>query len=82
MFSHKDRPIDKQIRCESIAFCEVEKIAEEKGLPVLGEIPYDPLMIEAQREEKNIVEYWRDSVCSKALERVYERFSMILEELR
>ena len=52
MFSHKDRPIDKQIRCESIAFCEVEKIAEEKGLPVLGEIPYDPLMIEAQREEK------------------------------
>jgi len=60
----------------------LKKIAEEKGLPLLGEIPYDPLIIEAQREGKTIVEYSRDSVCSKALERVYERFSMILEELR
>jgi MinD superfamily P-loop ATPase len=61
---------------------KLKRIAEEKGLPLLGEIPYDPLITEAQREGKTIVEYSRDSKSSKALQRVYERFSKILEELR
>jgi uncharacterized LabA/DUF88 family protein len=40
------------------------------------------LITEAQREGKTIVEYSRDSKSSKALQRVCERFSKILEELR
>jgi len=64
------------------SLCEkLRVIAQEKNLPFLGEIPYDPFIMEAQRQGKTIVEYSRDSVSLKALEAVFERFSRVLEEL-
>jgi len=68
------------ILCEGCGSCFV--FCPHSAVSLLGEIPYDPLITEAQREGKTIVEYSRDSKSSKALQRVYERFSKILEELR
>jgi MinD superfamily P-loop ATPase len=51
------------------------------GLAFLGEIPYDPLVTEAQRERNNILDFAPDSPASRAIREISIKLHTILEEL-
>jgi len=51
----------------------IEDYARDKGLPVMGRIPFDPLFIEAMVQKQTIIEYDGNSNASQAVEEIWER---------
>ena len=56
------------------AYCEKEQVH------FLGEIPYNPLITEAQREAKTILEYAPDCDASIAIRKIHKKLESLLEE--
>jgi MinD superfamily P-loop ATPase len=52
---------------------EIESFCENRGTHFLGAIPYEPIITEAQRQGKAVVEYAPDCGASRAIERICER---------
>ncbi len=46
---------------------EIEKYCEHQGLPVIGKVPFDKIMVEAMVDQKSVIEYDPSSKISKLL---------------
>jgi MinD superfamily P-loop ATPase len=55
---------------------EIERLASRHGIPVLGRIPYDPIITAAQLAGKSVVEYSNGGV-SSALRKVWDSLSQM-----
>jgi len=51
----------------------IRKYAESKGLEIIGELPYDRIVTEAQMARKAVVEYSPDSEFAMALRNIWEK---------
>lgn len=58
----------------------IEKYCNRKGISLLGRIPYDKTISEAQRQGKSIVEFAPDLDVSKAMREISERIISIYKE--
>ena len=56
----------------------IEAYAHDKGLPVMGRIPFDPLFTEAMVQKQTIIEYDGSSSAAQAVEEIWERLSSSL----
>ncbi|MBE9541759.1 MAG: 4Fe-4S binding protein, partial [Proteobacteria bacterium] len=56
----------------------IEAYAHDKGLPVMGRIPFDPLFTKAMVEKQTIIEYDGSSSAAQAVEEIWERLSSSL----
>jgi len=50
----------------------IEAYARDKGLPVMGRIPFDPLFTDAMVQKQTIIEYDGSSNASQAVEEIWE----------
>ena len=57
----------------------IENVALEKGLTVLGRIPFDPLFIRSMVQGQTILEYNGESVAGVAVKEIWGKTSEILE---
>jgi MinD superfamily P-loop ATPase len=60
---------------------EVKQYCAEKGLIYLGEIPYETLITEAQKEAKTILDFAPRCSASEAIREIHTKLEQILEEL-
>ena len=51
----------------------IEKLAADKGIEIMGRIPFDPVFIKSMVQGQNVVEYSPDSEISQAIRRMWER---------
>ena len=51
----------------------IEAYARDKGLPIMGRIPFDPLFTKAMVQKQTIIEYDGSSEAAKAVEEIWER---------
>jgi len=51
----------------------IEAYAHDKGLPVMGRIPFDPIFTRAMVEKQTIIEYDSSSRASQAVKEIWER---------
>ena len=51
-----------------------------EGIRLLGKIPYDPMITEAQREAKTILEYAPESAASEAIRAIHNNLVLLMEE--
>jgi len=51
----------------------IEAYAHDKGLPVMGRIPFDPLFTKAMVEKQTIIEYNGSSSAAQAVKEIWER---------
>lgn len=58
----------------------IEGYCRERGIPILGFLPYERLISEAQRQGKAIVEYAPDIPVSKAMRAISESITSIYKE--
>jgi len=58
----------------------IEQYCETSGIPVLGRVPYEKSISEAQRQGKAIVEYAPDLPASRALREISEKIILIYKE--
>ena len=58
---------------------EIEAICLEYGFSLLGSIPYDPQISQAQRQAKTILEYAPESQASLAIRQIYMKLNKQLE---
>jgi len=56
----------------------IEAYARDKGLPIMGRIPFDPLFIEAMVQKQTIIEYDGSSEAAKAVKEIWERLNSSL----
>jgi MinD superfamily P-loop ATPase len=54
---------------------EIETLCMERGFALLGSIPYEPLVSQAQRQAKTILEYAPDCLASGAIRQIYKKLS-------
>jgi len=54
---------------------EIETLCLERGFDLLGSIPYEPLVSQAQRQAKTILEYAPDCRASGAIRQIYKKLS-------
>ena len=54
---------------------DIEVFAEEKGLPCLGHIPFDPVFIKAMIQAQTVFEYDGQSSASEAIRAIWQRLS-------
>lgn len=52
---------------------EIEKLAKQNNIKVLGRIPFDPAFIKAMINAENIIEYHRDSQTGTAVSTIWNR---------
>jgi MinD superfamily P-loop ATPase len=57
---------------------EIETLCLERGFDLLGSIPYEPLVSQAQRQAKTILEYAPDCQASSAIRQIYDKLSLQL----
>jgi len=57
----------------------IEDVAVEKGLTVLGRIPFDPLFTRSMVQGQTIFEYNAESEAGEAVKKVWRKTSKILE---
>jgi MinD superfamily P-loop ATPase len=53
----------------------IEEYAGERGLPVVGRIPFDPVFTEAMVQKQTIIEYNRSSEAAQAVKGIWERLT-------
>jgi len=51
----------------------IEAYAQDKGVPLMGRIPFDPLFTKAMVEKQTIIEYDRGSRAAQAVKEIWER---------
>ena len=51
----------------------IEAYAQDKGVPVMGRIPFDPLFTKAMVEKQTIIEYDGNSRAAQAVKEIWER---------
>jgi MinD superfamily P-loop ATPase len=51
----------------------IEEVAREKGLKVLGRIPFDPVFTKAMVQAQTVVEYDSQSQASRGAREIWER---------
>jgi MinD superfamily P-loop ATPase len=51
----------------------IEAYAQDKGVPVIGRIPFDPLFTKAMVEKQTIIEYDGNSSAAHAVKEIWER---------
>jgi len=51
----------------------IEAYAQDKGVPVMGRIPFDPLFTKAMVEKQTIIEYNGSSSAAQAVKEIWER---------
>jgi MinD superfamily P-loop ATPase len=56
---------------------EIRSFCENRGTRFLGTIPYEPMITEAQRQEKTVLEYAPDCSASRAIEEICERLKAV-----
>ncbi|MFO8165439.1 MAG: 4Fe-4S binding protein [Thermodesulfobacteriota bacterium] len=56
----------------------IEKYAQEKGVPVMGKIPFDPVFTKAMVEKQTIIEYDGSSSAAYAVKEIWKRVESIL----
>jgi MinD superfamily P-loop ATPase len=56
----------------------IEAYAQDKGLPVMGRIPFDPSFTEAMVQKQTIIEYDGNSSAARAVDEIWERLSTSL----
>ncbi len=56
----------------------IEEYAQNKGLPIMGRIPFDPLFTKAMVQKQTIIEYDGSSNASQAVKEMWERLSSSL----
>ena len=54
---------------------EIETLCLERGFDLLGSIPYEPFVSQAQRQAKTILEYAPDCLASGAIRQIYKKLS-------
>jgi MinD superfamily P-loop ATPase len=57
---------------------EIESFCTHRGSHVLGAIPYEPMITEAQRQGKTILDYAPDCAASHAIGQIYEKLRGVL----
>lgn len=60
---------------------EIVFLCLERGFNLLGSIPYEPLVSQAQRQAKTILEYAPDCAASNAIRQIYRKLNKRLETL-
>lgn len=58
---------------------EIEALSLERGYELLGSIPYEPLVSQAQRQAKTILEYAPDCRASTIIRQIYQKLYKRLE---
>ena len=58
---------------------EIEALCLERGFELLGSIPYEPLVSQAQRKAKTILEYAPDCQASAAIRQIHQKLNKRLE---
>lgn len=58
---------------------KIESLSLERGFDMLGSIPYEPLVSQAQRQAKTILEYAPDCRASNAILQIYQKLYQRLE---
>ena len=56
----------------------IEEYARDRGLPIMGRIPFDPLFTEAMVQKQTIIEYDGSSNAARAVKGIWERLSSSL----
>jgi MinD superfamily P-loop ATPase len=56
----------------------IEAYAQDRGLPVMGRIPFDPSFTEAMVQKQTIIEYDGNSNAARAVDEIWERLSTSL----
>ena len=56
----------------------IEDYARDKGLPIMGRIPFDPIFTKAMVQKQTIIEYDGSSNASQAVKEMWERLSSSL----
>ena len=51
----------------------IEQLAADKGIEILGRIPFDPVFIKSMVQGQNVIEYSPDSEIAGAIRRMWER---------
>ena len=57
---------------------KIESYCREEGLPVIGEIPFDPIVTRAMIAERTIPEYSQGEICG-AIEKIWMRAQSLLD---
>ena len=50
----------------------IERYAKERGLPILGRIPFDPIFTKAMVQKQTVIEYDGRSRAAQALREIWE----------
>ncbi|MBN2126138.1 MAG: P-loop NTPase [Deltaproteobacteria bacterium] len=50
----------------------IERLAREKGIRVLGRIPFEPLFVKAMVQGRNLIEYGTECEAQKAIEEIWK----------
>ena len=61
---------------------ETKKIisfAQRKKIPVLGEIPFDPIFTKAMIQGKNVIEFDKDSIVSKKIKEIWKSAQTLIK---
>jgi MinD superfamily P-loop ATPase len=58
---------------------EIESFCIQQGSRYLGVMPYEPMITEAQREGKTILEYAPDCAASRAIVHIYDELKDVME---
>jgi MinD superfamily P-loop ATPase len=56
----------------------IEEYARDKGLPIMGRIPFDPLFTEAMVQKQTIIEYNGNCIAAHAVKEIWERLISML----
>ncbi len=49
----------------------IQRMSEERGLPVVGHIPFDPIFVESMVQGRTVIEYQPGSKASQAIEKLW-----------
>ncbi len=60
---------------------DINELCRERGFELLGQIPYEPLVSQAQRQAKTILEYAPDCQASHAIRQIYAKLNQRLETM-
>jgi MinD superfamily P-loop ATPase len=50
----------------------IEDYARDKGLPIMGRIPFDPIFTKAMVQKQTIIEYDGNCIASQAVKEIWE----------
>ncbi|MGI6358621.1 MAG: 4Fe-4S binding protein [Bacillota bacterium] len=56
---------------------ELQQVCEQKGVPIVGLIPFDPLVMEAHRQLKSILDF-EDSPAAEAIRQIWANLSKMI----